>query len=217
MDKNLSVDSVKKILQQFPVIGCTSKKLVNIFDYHPNVVYTPSGFNPNFFHPRPLPPFDGVLKVGWAGNPDSHHHGDVKGYYSIIKPVIDELDFIELISQTNQDKTPYEKMELFYSQCHTYVNTSLNEGSPLPVIEAMACGRPVITTDVGIASEVVDDSNGKIIQRTSALKGALIEFYQKPQTLTKWVCSQGKVSKIEHGLAMHYEKMFNLVTKSYLG
>ena len=217
--RNLSVSDVKKVLQQFPVIGCTSKKLVKIFDNHPNVVYTPSGFSPDLFHPRPLPPFDGVLKVGWAGDPDSSHHGDVKGYYSIIKPVIDELDFVELVSQTKQDKTQYEKMEFFYSQCHTYVNTSLNEGSPLPVIEAMACGRSVITTDVGIAPEVINDSNGKIIQRTKgALKHALIEFYQKPETLTEMGMFARKSIKNRTWAwtAMQYEKMFNLVTESYL-
>jgi glycosyltransferase involved in cell wall biosynthesis len=45
----------------------------------------------------------------------------------------------------------------FLNACDVCVFTSLAEASPTAVWEAMACGRPVVTTDVGSVSRHVDD------------------------------------------------------------
>lgn len=41
-----------------------------------------------------------------------------------------------------------------------YVNTSLSEGTSMTILEAMACGIPVVASDVGGNSRLVDNSNG---------------------------------------------------------
>ncbi len=48
-------------------------------------------------------------------------------------------------------------------------------GGPLPVVESLACGRPVITTAVGIVPEIVaNGENGIIIERNrSDLRDAI--------------------------------------------
>jgi glycosyltransferase involved in cell wall biosynthesis len=43
------------------------------------------------------------------------------------------------------------------------VLTSLNEGTPLTLIEAMASGKPVITTSVGGIPDVVEDGYSGIL------------------------------------------------------
>jgi glycosyltransferase involved in cell wall biosynthesis len=40
---------------------------------------------------------------------------------------------------------------------------SWSEGYPNVVVEALACGRPVVATDVGGTSEIVNASNGLLI------------------------------------------------------
>jgi predicted nucleic acid-binding Zn-ribbon protein len=45
-------------------------------------------------------------------------------------------------------------MNDYYNSIDIYVCASDNEGSPDPVLESMACGVPVISTDVGIVPEV---------------------------------------------------------------
>ena len=51
-----------------------------------------------------------------------------------------------------------EDMREVYSSSDIIALTSLNEGTPVAVIEAMASGRPVVATDVGGVRDVVEDS-----------------------------------------------------------
>lgn len=52
---------------------------------------------------------------------------------------------------------------------------SWSEGYPNVVVEAIACGRPVVATDVGGTREIVDASNGLLVppRDAAALHGAL--------------------------------------------
>lgn len=49
---------------------------------------------------------------------------------------------------------PHDKMVNYYSDIDLYICTSKIEGTPNPVLESMACGIPVISTDVGIVPDV---------------------------------------------------------------
>lgn len=52
----------------------------------------------------------------------------------------------------------------YISQCSVYVLPSYREGTPKTVLEAMACGRAVITTDAPGCRETVDDKvNGLLV------------------------------------------------------
>ncbi len=50
-----------------------------------------------------------------------------------------------------------ENMADVYSDLDIVVLTSLNEGTPVALIEALAAGRPVVATNVGGVSDVVED------------------------------------------------------------
>jgi glycosyltransferase involved in cell wall biosynthesis len=45
----------------------------------------------------------------------------------------------------------------FYASCDAVILTSANEGTPVTIIEALAAGKPVVVTDVGGVSDVVED------------------------------------------------------------
>lgn len=49
-------------------------------------------------------------------------------------------------------------------ETNLFLFSSISEGLPVSVIEALACGVPVCTTRCGGVDELIDDYNGKIIQ-----------------------------------------------------
>jgi glycosyltransferase involved in cell wall biosynthesis len=49
------------------------------------------------------------------------------------------------------------RMQDIWQDCHVMVLPSRGEGTPLATLEAMMCGRPVVTTDVGGNREVLEE------------------------------------------------------------
>jgi glycosyltransferase involved in cell wall biosynthesis len=67
---------------------------------------------------------------------------------------------------------------------HVYVLPSYREGTPRTVLEAMAMGRAIITTDApGCRETVVDRDNGLLVDVASVeqLAEAMLEFISNPQ------------------------------------
>jgi len=48
-------------------------------------------------------------------------------------------------------------------EASVYLNLSTTEGGPIGLLESLASGTPVVSTDVGFANEYVDESNGVIV------------------------------------------------------
>ena len=100
------------------------------------------------------------LVIGWIGNSNWNiKYQDFKGFHSILEPTINEL--IEEgynIEKNYADKNVIfrtnEEMPEYYQNIDVCIVVSTFEGTPRPIIEAMASGVPIITTDVGIVSEV---------------------------------------------------------------
>ena len=69
------------------------------------------------------------------------------------------------------------------AQCSVYVLPSYREGTPRSVLEAMAMGRPIITTDApGCRETVVEGVNGFLVpvQSADALVQAMLRFVNDP-------------------------------------
>lgn len=72
------------------------------------------------------------------------------------------------------------------AECNVYVLPSYREGTPRTVLEAMAMGRPVITTDApGCRETVVDGVNGFLvpIQAVDELAAAMTRFIEQPELI----------------------------------
>jgi glycosyltransferase involved in cell wall biosynthesis len=80
-------------------------------------------------------------------------------------------------------RIPDEDLFFLYSQANLFVFPTLYEGMPTVILEAMACGLPVIATDIGAISTMVIGENGFIIPPgdIKALKHAMIRFLKLPE------------------------------------
>lgn len=78
---------------------------------------------------------------------------------------------------------PPERMPLYMSACDALILTSLSEGSPNVVKEALACNLPVISVDVGdVRERLAGVSPGAICaDDPQALAEALIEVLERPR------------------------------------
>ncbi len=88
---------------------------------------------------------------------------------------------IERFDETS-DVRPY------YDMCSVYVLPSYREGTPRTVLEAMAMGRPIITTDaIGCRETVIDGETGFLVpvKNSEALALKMIEFIKDPTLAPK--------------------------------
>lgn len=61
-------------------------------------------------------------------------------------------------------KVPHEKVQVYMNQAEVFVLPSLSEGFPVTIIEAMACGLPIVATRVRGVSEIIEDGiNGYLV------------------------------------------------------
>lgn len=160
----------KIIFQQTDLYYCSSKKLTQLYTddkRFPNPVSTiPDGVDLSVFKPRNIRRLGDItrrtMRVGWVGNSKWSKSGvtfDLKGIHSVIEPAVDSLfrkgHDISLVLADRENKTiPFHEMPDFYAGLDVYCCASMHEGTPNPVLEAMACGLPVISTDVGIVPDV---------------------------------------------------------------
>ncbi len=81
-----------------------------------------------------------------------------------------------------EDVVPY------YHACSVFVLPSYSEGTPRAVLEAMSCGRAIITTDAPGCKETVKDGvNGFIVpvKSSEAVAGKMIELIENPLLVQK--------------------------------
>ena len=127
------------------------------------------------------------IKVGWVGNSeftDSEGDSDLKGVRKIIKPALQELIDegypIELkFADRKEGYIPHDKMPDYYNSIDLYVCASKNEGTPNPVLESMASGVPIVSTNVGIVRDAFGEKQKEFILKERAkedLKAKLVEL-----------------------------------------
>lgn len=97
--------------------------------------------------------------------------------YSMAKAATESIENAELIELKGYTK---EEVALLMSACNLQLTTSFRESGPLVVKEAMACNRPIVTTDVGDVREVIGNTEGCYItsfnlkECTEKIKKAII-------------------------------------------
>lgn len=213
--RNRTVEHAAKICDQFAATGYISQEIGDLLGLDRGF-FTPNGVESSLFHPSPTL-FEKPLRLMWVGNPSSRHHGGNKGFHSIVKPVLEAFDAGDVVLHTASPDNPVarEHMGEFYRSNHALICSSRTEGGPMPVIEALACGRPVITTSVGIVPEVVvHGTNGLVYERSrQGLKSAIEGLLASPESFQAMAshAPESVTSRLAEVTVLHYDKMFEFV------
>ena len=128
---------------------------------HQNVFLAEGGVDTDFFtfKHRELPQ---KLRVGWSGSTGVFNRS-FRGL-DIIQNACDKLDFIfnPALKETKM-RSLQEMKEYYHNEIDLYVEMSESAGRQNGLIEAGACGVPVISYNCGIAKELINNENGIIL------------------------------------------------------
>lgn len=122
----------------------------HFFHDESKMYYAPYGIDTKLFCPKPRAE-NKVFTIGWAGN-----HVRTWKRFKELQALIGKIDNVVFKTQLKDKKIPYEKMPEFYQSLDLYVCYSIEEGFGYPVLEAAACGVPIVTTPVGCGYDFGD-------------------------------------------------------------
>lgn len=121
---------------------------------------------------------------------------------------VEELGLVEAITLTGN----VSNTEDYYAVSDLYVQCSHREAMPLSVLEAMATGLPIVSTNVGGLSDVVKD-NGILVpdDDEEALYTAIEQIYEQSEEATAAMCKASSrivQSYSSEEMACAYEKIY---------
>lgn len=167
-------DLIDERISRFDAVILPNKKSYNLVK-HKNKSFVPYGIDLEKYEPSDIEPKDKEIGfVGrivpwkrWGTLQKACHTIDFKaigcGYIECglcYNPhnLVEDMDFEYNIFM------PEAQMRSFYNHMKVFVCLSMpnNEAGPLPVLEAMACGIPVISTRVGWANDYCTDGENII-------------------------------------------------------
>lgn len=182
--------------------GTSSRRLFDIYSalpgYPPPSAILEDGVDLELFTPMKLSRRSGArngeLVVGWVGN--SRWNSDIddfKGVHTVVRPALELLRegglvIREQFADASEARLPLADMPRYYSGIDVLVCASIHEGTPQPLLEAMACGVPIVTTDVGVVPDVLGPRQRDYVlpERTvQALAGRLAELAKHPSALAE--------------------------------
>lgn len=121
-----------------------------------------------------------------------------------LKPYIDE-GIVEYFGEQS-DVVPY------LAQCNVYVLPSYSEGTPKTVLEAMASGKAVITTDApGCRETVTDGVNGYLVpvKNVEKLAEKMIYLIEKPEKVFEFAQNGRRIAEEKFDVNKVNEKIIN--------
>lgn len=201
----LALDKSKLVFFQNPDDQALFKQLNILKPSTRSFVVNGSGVNISEYEPAPLPTTPhflliarllgdkGIREYAQAAKQIKNHHPEVN--FNLVGWIDENPDAIQQqeLDTWVQDGTlnylgKLADVRPAIAACSVYVLPSYREGTPRTVLEAMAMGRPVITTDApGCRETVVDNDNGFLVpvKSVEALVVAMKKLIDNPELIKK--------------------------------
>lgn len=114
-------------------------------------------------------------------------HFRLVGFFDDGPDAISEAEVAKWQKEGLEYLGPSENVQVHLSACQVYVLPSYREGTPRSVLEAMATGRAILTSDApGCRETVIDGKNGFLIpiRDVEALSQKMIYLIEHPQLVS---------------------------------
>jgi glycosyltransferase involved in cell wall biosynthesis len=98
----------------------------------------------------------------------------------ILKRLVNILNLSDQITFVGQ--IPHNELNNWMNACDIFVLSSINEGLPTVILEALGCGKPVVSTNVGGIPEIIQSEKyGILVEKESPtqLSKAIIQSLEK--------------------------------------
>ena len=114
-----------------------------------NYFVQPNGVDTHLFHPMNLDKEWFVGFIGNAGNPRKR----IRDWF---KPICQRADVSYYLHNGQTHYLPRSALPSLYNRFRCYMNTAMWEGGCNPILEAAACGLPIVATDTGFIRDFGD-------------------------------------------------------------
>ncbi|MDP2685102.1 MAG: glycosyltransferase family 4 protein [bacterium] len=141
-----------------------SEKLKRISGFHGNSDVIPYGIDLSEFYPVDkqkakinINLSEGSTNILFASRFDrieKNHSLATKAIFILEKQLNMKINLVEFKNIESN------KLNDYYNACDLFLMTSIREGSPQSIKEAMACNIPIVSTDVGDVKEVIGKTEG---------------------------------------------------------
>jgi glycosyltransferase involved in cell wall biosynthesis len=123
-------------------------------------------------------------------------------------------DKIDLIGRVANSDLPD-----YLNASDVYISTALSDGASLAMLEALACGLPVIVTDVPAIKEWISGSNGIVIPRKDPQKvsEALQKYYDNRELMKTHGSINAQIAKEKADWDLNYLKLKDLYSELLQG
>ncbi|MFS0723253.1 glycosyltransferase family 4 protein [Paenibacillus sp. 1P07SE] len=166
-------------VKQLRGINAWSDEIVTIFKPHCKIYKTRIGIREDQFKPMASKKNRDIFTVGWVGRIDDPKSRELKGY-DIVLEALRGLEVKLDIRTFKENYVPRSQMVHFYQNLDCFICSSRSEGLPNPLLEAAACGVPVIATKVGIVPELIrQGKNGLIVSRNATSIRKQVRYLMK--------------------------------------
>ena len=133
------------------------------------------------------PKFDN-LEVRFYGTPVDEE------YFDSCRCKVSEFDLDDCVTFAGSTKEPWKA----YNEADVMAFPSISEAFPYAVLEAMACGAPIVATDVGGVKEALGDCGLLVPARTPHAMAGAISFLLKNATERERLGQMARARVLKH-------------------